>query len=657
MLQKLREKTSGWIAGTVLGLLTIPFAFFGMEQYLQQTTATWVAKIEAPPTWWEGAPHWWPARTLWQVEEIGADEFRQRFEQERQNERQARGDAFDSRAFEAAANKRRVLDDLIDERVLRMMAAREGIAIGDLQVRRAIEAIPAFQVDGRFDPQQYQLVLASQVPQRTPVQFQQLVREDLERTAIPQGLIDSAFATEAEVDRVLALLGETRDVSIAIMPAPSPDAGAVTAEEIQRWYDAHAAEFMAPETVTVEYVDIDGSAFAPPPATEEALKQRYEQEKARFQEPEQRLASHILVRVEEGADAAAQAAAKARAEALAQQARAPGADFAALARAESADTGSKDAGGDLGWVTKGMMEQPFEDALFAMEPGTVAGPVKTSFGWHVLQLREVKAGRQTPFEEARAQLEREQLEADRERMFNELTGKLVDQVYRNPTSLASAAQAANLPVQRAGPFARGAAPGLLANAAVQRAAFSDTLIQDGTVSDPIEVGPNHSVLIRVVGHEAAHRRPLSEVAPQVIAAIRADRAAKAAAAAADALVAEIRGGKAFDEAAGARGLAATNVPELPRGLGLPDPASNEAVFAAPAPEQGKATVGKRVLDDGRIVVYQIRSVKPGDPKEATAEQRTTLRDQLARAAALEAVEGMVRDLRRRMRITVAEDRL
>src|SRR5690606_30133989 len=110
-------------------------------------------------------------------------------------------------------------------------------------------------------------------------------------------------------------------------------------------------------------------------------------------------------------------------------------------------------------------------------------------------------------------------------------------------------------------FARGAAPGLLANAAVQRAAFSDTLIQDGTVSDPIEVGPNHSVLIRVVGHEAAHRRPLSEVAPQVIAAIRADRAAKAAAAAADALVAEIRGGKAFDEAAGARGLAATNVPE------------------------------------------------------------------------------------------------
>src|SRR5690606_28476324 len=98
MLQKLRDKTSGWIAGTVLGLLTIPFAFFGMEQYLHQNTATWVAKVEAPPAWWNGAPHWWPASRLWQSEEIGADEYRQRFEQERQAARQQQGEAFDARA-------------------------------------------------------------------------------------------------------------------------------------------------------------------------------------------------------------------------------------------------------------------------------------------------------------------------------------------------------------------------------------------------------------------------------------------------------------------------------------------------------------------------------------------------------------------------------
>jgi peptidyl-prolyl cis-trans isomerase D len=657
MLQKLREKTSGWIAGTVLGLLTIPFAFFGMEQYLHQSNATWVAKVEAPPAWWNGAPQWWPASQLWQVEEIDANDFRQRFEQERQSARQQQGDAFDPRTFEAKDNKRRIVDAMIDERVLEMMAARDGIAIGDMQVRREIEAIPAFQVDGKFNPQQYQLVLASQVPQRSPLQFQQLVREDLQRTLIPQQVAASGFATDAEVDAVLRLVEEKRDVSVAILPAPTPDAGAVGAADIQRWYDAHASEYMAPETVALEYVDIDGSTMAPPAAGDDVLKQRYEQEKAKFQEPEQRLASHILVKVDAKADAAAQAAAKARAEAIAAQARAPGADFAALARKESDDTGSKEAGGDLGWVVKGMMAKPFEDALFAMEQGTVVGPVKTEFGWHVLQLREVKPGRQTPFEDARAQLEKEQADADRERMFNDLTGKIVDQVYRNPTSLASAAKAANLPVQRIAPFARGAGTGIAANPAVQRAAFSEALVQDGTVSDPIEIGPNHSVLIRVVGHEAAHRQPLSAVAPQVIAAIRNDRAAKAAVATADAMVAEVRGGKAFDAAANARGLAASNIPALPRGLGIPDPAANQAVFAAPAPAPGKSTVGKKVLDDGRIVVYQVTRVLPGDPKAADAGRRRQLAQQMGQVMAMEAMNAVVRDLRRQMRITVAEDRM
>ncbi len=657
MLQKLRDKTSGWIAGTVLGLLTIPFAFFGMEQYLHQNNATWVAKVEAPPTWWAGAPHWWPASKLWQAEEIDAADFRQRFEQERQSAREAQGEAFDPRAFESKENKRRIVDAMIDERVLRMMAVRDGVAVGDAQVRREIESIPAFQVDGKFNPQQYQLVLASQVPQRSPVQFQQLVRDDLERTLIPRQVAASGFATDAEVDAVLRLIDEKRDASFAILPAPSPDAGAVSAAEIQKWYDAHAGEYMAPETVALEYVDIDGSAIAPPPATDAVLKQRYEQEKARFQEPEQRLTSHILVKVDAKADAAAQAAARARAEAIAAAARAPGADFAALARKDSDDTGSKDAGGDLGWVVEGMMTKPFEDALFKMQQGDIAGPVKTEFGWHVLQLREVKAGRQTPFEDARAQLAKEQGDADRERLFNDLTGKLVDQVYRNPTSLASAAKAADLPVQRTAPFARGAGDGIAANPAVQRAAFSDALVQDGTVSDPIEIGPNHSVLIRVVAHEAAHRRPLSEVAPQVIAAIRNDRAAKRASAAADAFVAEVRAGKAFDAVAGARGLAATTMPGLPRGIPIPDAEANAAVFAAPAPEAGKTTVGSKVLGDGRIVVYQVTHVVPGDPKQAPPDRREQLRQQMGQVAAMETMDEIVRNLRRRMRITVAEDRM
>jgi peptidyl-prolyl cis-trans isomerase D len=657
MLQKLREKTSGWIAGTVLGLLTIPFAFFGMEQYVQQTSEGWVAKVEAPPQWWRSAPHWWPARMLWQVEEISTDEFRTRFEQARQSEREARGEQFDPREFEGKDNKRKVVEEMIDARVLKMLAGDAGVEVSDAQVRSAIQGIPAFQVDGKFNPQQYQMVLASQMPQRTPRQFEQLVREDLQQSLIPSGLAASGFATTSEVDRLLRLLGEKRDLAFVVMPAPAPDTGAVAAADIQHWYDSHGAAYRAPESVVLEYVDIDGSQLQLAPADEAVLRQRYKQEQARFTEPEQRLASHILVKVGKDASPAEQAAAKAKAEGIAAQARAPGADFAALARADSDDTGSKDAGGDLGWVGKDMMDKPFEDALFAMQAGGIVGPVKTAFGWHVIQLRDIKAGRQTPFEQVREQLAKEQADADRERAFNDLTGKLVDQVYRNPTSLAPAARSANLPVQRSGKLVRGAATGIFANPALQRAAFSEALIQDGTVSDPIEVGPNHSVLVRVVEHEPERVQPLAQVSQRVIAAIRRDRAAKAAIAAADAMLAEVRGGKSFAEAAAVRQLAATDMPGVPRGMPVPSPEASQAMFAAPAPKAGQPTVGKVVSADGSIVVYEVRKIVPGDIKEATAAQRTGLQQQLAQVGGNDDVTALVKALRTRMKVTVAEDRL
>jgi len=657
MLSKLREKTSGWIAGVVLGLLTIPFAFFGMEQYVTQSNATWVAAVEAPPSWWAGAPHWWPASMLWDREEISADEFRTRFEQERQQQRAQEGDAFDSRAFEDPANKRLVVERMIDGLVLEMMADRAGIAVSNQQVQRAIAEIPAFQSDGRFDPQQYQLALASQVPQRTPVQFEQLVREDLQRGLIPQAIARSGFATESEVEHVLRLMGEKRDVAFAVMQAPEPDTAAVGAAEIQQWYDSHAAAFRSPETVTLEYVEIDASKLPAPEVDEAELRTRYEDGKLRFGEPEQRLASHILVQAPKGADAAAQAAARAEAEKLAAEANAPGADFAAIARANSDDNGTAASGGDLGWVTTDMVAEPFANALFAMQPGDVSAPVKTDFGWHVIQLRDTKAGRTTPFEEVRDQLLQEAQVAARERAYNDLASKLVDQVYKNPNSLTQAAQAAGLQVERIGPVQQGTGTGILANDAVRRAAFSEALVEDGTVSDPIEMGPGHSVLIRVVGHEPERQRPLSEVASQVIAAVRHDRAARAAASQADEIVAAVRAGKPLKEVAEARGVEAAEIAELPRGLPVPSPQAAQAIFAAPAPEAGAKSVGKVVLDDGRIVVYAVRKVIPGDLGEVTAEQRESLRQQLGQVHGNQDVQALVQSLRGKMRIEVAEDRL
>lgn len=660
MLQALREKSSGWIATVVLGLLIVPFAFFGMEQYLFQQNDTYVARIEAPPAWWPQAPSsWLSRRLLWQREDIETDAFRTAFEQERQRVRSENAEGYDARAFESTDNKRAVLDRLVDQSLLKLLAQNEGIQVGDAQVRRTIQGIPAFQANGQFNAQRYQQALAAQTPARTPRQFEQLVREGLQQSAIPEALTASAFVTNAETDRLLRLLGESRNVDFALI-APVIDANQpVTDAEIKQWYDSHTADFRAPERVTLEYLEVDGKALPASVIDEDTLRRRYDEQKGRLGQPAQRLVSHILVEVPAGADAATQKAAEDEARKLATQAKAPGADFAALAKARSDDAGSKAGGGDLGWIAQdGTMVKPFEDAVFAMQAGQISDPVKSDFGWHVIQLREVREGQVQAFEQVREQLLAEAQASQGERAYNELMGKLVDEVNKSPGTLAGAAQVLGRPVATIGPFARGEGEGIAANPAVQKAAFSELLIQDGTVSEPIELGDSHGALIRVARHTPAQAQPLAEVREAVIAAIRQDRAGKAAAATAQAMIKDVQGGKAFNEAAAARNLPTQNQPDLKRGMPTVDPELMEAVFTAPVPAPGKPpSLGHAPLPGGAVAVFAVRSMTPGDPKQAQAAERSMLTGQLSQIDGDNAARALVDALRKRSRITVVEDRL
>ncbi len=658
MLQKLRDRTSGWVATVIIGLLMIPFLFVVDQSYLGGVGANNVAQVKAPPTWWQGAPKWWPVSMVWQHHEVSADEFRERFEQERSRQRQEQGDAFDPRAFEATENKLRVLDQLIDEKVVLLDAERAGVSIGDAAVREYIASIPAFQVDGKFDPNRYQLALTSQMPPRTPKQFEALVRDSLRQSLIPMGIGSSAFVTDAELDRLLRLSGETRDVEIAVLPETPEDTAEVDDAQVKAWYEAHPAEFRKPETVSIEYVEVNAGALPAPAAADEAvLRKRYEDEKARFVDPEQRLASHILVSVASGADAATQKAAEDKAARLAAEAKAPGADFAALAKANSDDPGSRDGGGDLGWVEKGVMVAPFEQALFAMQQGDVTGPVKTDFGYHVLQLREIKSGEQVPFEQVRDELAREQAQADGERAYSELSGRLTDLIYQNPSALDSAAEQVGLSVQRIGPFSRDETIGIAADPAVKRAAFSEALVEDGTASDPIELGPNHSVIIRVTEHTPEAARPLPEVREQVIAAVREDRRSKAAQAAADALVERVRAGESLATVATSADAELVPLPGLPRGAPAPSPQANRAIFAASVPAEGKVSSGRFELPGGRHAVFAVTAVHPGKPEDMPKEQRDMLRTQFSQVDGASAAESYVREARKRFTVVVQESQL
>ena len=655
MLQTLRDKTSGWIATVILGLLIIPFAFFGMESYLSQKVDTYAARIAQPPTWWPSAPQAWPVSYLWKTHDIDAQDYRQRLETMRMRLRDEQGDAFDSKAFESAENKREILEDMIDEQLMRLAAESDGIVVSDAEIRREIQQIPDFQVDGRFDADRYQMLLASQNPPQTPRTFEQTVRDNLQYGLIPSRLARSGFVTDMELDRLMRLLGERRDISFVVMPPAAVDTSPVTPAQIQAWYESHAREYRSPETVRLEYVEVDATALPMPVADEAALRKLYDEQAAKYSTSEQRSVSHILVQVAADASDADKNAAEARAKKIAEQARAQGADFAALARANSDDAGSKANGGSLGWLTKGGMPGAFDDAAFAMRAGEVRGPVKTDFGWHVIKLDELRAGTRQPFEAVRPQLEQELVEGGRERAFNELSGKLVDAIYKNPNSLEPAARSMGLVVQTTPAFPRGGGPGIASDQKVLRAAFSDTLIRDGTASDPIELSPTRTVLIRVIEHKPEAALPLSQVGNAVVLAIRADRQRKAAEAAAEALVKAAKA-SGLPAAATAATLPMGEANDVRRSSVVPSREAVEAFFRVPRPQDNLIPVGKTEVG-GQFIVFAIRAVRDGDIGQVTAEERDQLRQQLSQASGIQAQKAFVRAARGKYQVKVAEDRL
>ncbi len=655
MLQTLRDKTSGWIATVILGLLIIPFAFFGMESYLSQKVDTYAARIAQPPTWWPSAPQAWPVSYLWKTHDIDAQDYRQRLETMRMRLRDEQGDAFDSKAFESAENKREILEDMIDEQLMRLAAESDGIVVSDAEIRREIQQIPDFQVDGRFDADRYQMLLASQNPPQTPRTFEQTVRDNLQYGLIPSRLARSGFVTDMELDRLMRLLGERRDISFVVMPPAAVDTSPVTPAQIQAWYESHAREYRSPETVRLEYVEVDATALPMPVADEAALRKLYDEQAAKYSTSEQRSVSHILVQVAADASDADRNAAEARAKKIAEQARAQGADFAALARANSDDAGSKANGGSLGWLTKGGMPGAFDDAAFAMRAGEMRGPVKTDFGWHVIKLDELRAGTRQPFEAVRPQLEQELVEGGRERAFNELSGKLVDAIYKNPNSLEPAARSMGLVVQTTPAFPRGGGPGIASDQKVLRAAFSDTMIRDGTASDPIELSPTRTVLIRVIEHKPEAALPLSQVGNAVVLAIRADRQRKAAEAAAEALVKAAKA-SGLPAAATAATLPMGEANDVRRSSVVPSREAVEAFFRVPRPQDNLIPVGKTEVG-GQFIVFAIRAVRDGDIGQVTAEERDQLRQQLSQASGLQAQKAFVRAARGKYQVKVAEDRL
>ncbi|MBW8366337.1 MAG: SurA N-terminal domain-containing protein [Arenimonas sp.] len=645
MLQNIREKK--WMAFAILVPVIITMAFFGIDSYFSSSVDTYAAKIDGPAKFgiWGG-----------QQQEISQDQFRRRYDQLRLQQRESQGDSFDSEAFESLDNKRNVLDAMVDEALLGMAAERDGITVGEAQVAQQLKEMPEFQVNGVYSVDQYRLALAGQG--QTHAQFMAAMRADLARRTIPSQIVSSAMASKAELEAFLALSQQTRDLSLLDLPTPALPAESTTDEQLKAWYDTHLSDYRSEETVVIDYVEIDGATLdAPASADEATLRGLYDTYKSRYVTAPVRVAAHILVTAAAPAAPPPAAPARERATALAAKAREPGADFAAIARESSDDLGSKAEGGNLGAIAEGDIGEEFEAALFALtQVGQVTDPVRTPAGWHVIQLRELTPGSERPFEDVRGDLEAEYVANERERVFSDLSGVLIEGVYKDPTALAPAAEAAGLKVNRSQAFTQRQGDGIAAIAQVRAAAFADAQKTERQVSDAIEIGPNHVVVLHVVDHQPEAALAFDDVRDRVLADYNADRLAKASKAQADAMLKRALAGESLDALATEAGRTVATLAATGRRANLP-PRILEVAFGLSAPAEGKPSIAIAEIAPDRFALVAVTAITAGDLGTLDDATREALLEQFSQARGVVEYQDYVKALRRQYTVKVAEDRL
>jgi peptidyl-prolyl cis-trans isomerase D len=595
MLIRLREAVTGWFSTLMLAMIAVPFAMWGVQNYTSDGPQGGVAaKVN------DG--------------EITQQEFQNSYQNQRARLQQALGKAFDPEKLDEPKLKRETLDALIANALIEQTARQAGFGVSDAQLAARIREIQLFHKDGVFSAEAYSQQLRQQG--MTPESFEPRMRQAILTEQLQQGVTETTFVPRASLDTLFRLREQKRTLSWLVLPlAPLREAIKPDETAIKAWYEQHQAGYKAAERAQVEYLELSVPRLAAAVTVDEArLKKFYDENQASYGREEQRRASHILIALPKDADAKTDTEARKKIEDLAAQLRAGG-DFAALAKANSADTVSAQQGGDLGLFGRGVMDKAFEDAAFALKQGELSAPVKSSFGYHLIQLTEIQPKAVKPFADAQGEVEADYRRHEAEQRFYDLAEQIGNASYESPDSLEPAAKLVGAPLQLSGWITRESGEGVGAHEGVRRAAFADDVLSQGNNSEVIEVTPSHVVVLRMKAHEAERAKPLAEVREQVITELREARAREQLKAEGDTLSQRLVQDKAaLTVVAGERKLEVKHATVSRSDASLPPELVKAAFTAGP---KAPAAAGL-ALDNGDYALLVLDKIEDGQVTAADA---------------------------------------
>ncbi|EPB2051479.1 peptidylprolyl isomerase [Escherichia coli] len=603
MMDSLRTAANSLVLKIIFGIIIVSFILTGVSGYLIGGGNNYAAKVND--------------------QEISRGQFENAFNSERNRMQQQLGDQYS----ELAANegymktlRQQVLNRLIDEALLDQYARELKLGISDEQVKQAIFATPAFQVDGKFDNSRYNGILNQMG--MTADQYAQALRNQLTTQQLINGVAGTDFMLKGETDELAALVAQQRvvreaTIDVNALAAKQP----VTEQEIASYYEQNKNNFMTPEQFRVSYIKLDAATMQQP-VSDADIQSYYDQHQDQFTQPQRTRYSIIQTKTEDEAKAVLDELNK-------------GGDFAALAKEKSADIISARNGGDMGWLEDATIPDELKNAGLK-EKGQLSGVIKSSVGFLIVRLDDIAA--KVKHEKA--------LDA-----YYALQQKVSDAASNDTESLAGAEQAAGVKATQTGWFSKDNLPEELNFKPVADAIFNGGLVGEngapGINSDIITVDGDRAFVLRISEHKPEAVKPLADVQEQVKALVQHNKAEQQAKVDAEKLLVDLKAGKGA-EAMQAAGLKFGEPKTLSRSGR--DPIS-QAAFALPLPAKDKPSYGMATDMQGNVVLLALDEVKQGSMPE---DQKKAMVQGITQNNAQIVFEALMSNLRKEAKIKIGD---
>ena len=523
MLELIRNHSKGWLAKIILAAITIPFALFGIDQYLSGAGGNVpVAKVSN--------------------DEISLQEYSSTLESVR-TRMQAQGEKYDATMFDSPAFKQSILDGLIMRRLVNKETVAANFQIGDKQLSDHILGLPEFQENGQFSEEIYQKTMEQNG--LTASKLEASIRNDLVVQQARDDLASLAFSPKSIAAQAAQYQHQKRDVSMAEIKASALISQVeVTPEQVKDYYELHKDKFKVPEQVKMEFVLLSAAGLINGVKVSDGdVKDFYDQNLDKFKGGEEREASHILIGFGVSATDEDKQKAKDQVLEIDAQLKADPSRFEELAVKLSQDPGSATKGGSLGSFGRGAMVKPFEDAVFDMKIDQISEVVESEFGYHIIRLDGV-TGTAPVFEEIMPQIKADLIFQKAQIKYAELTEEFSNTVYEQSGSLQPVAKKFNLTVQTPDWLNReDGAKYFKGNTQLMNMVFSDDVLNNQRNTEAVEVSPNNLVAARVVEYKAQAPRLFDEVKPGIEALLKLEQALKLAEEKGKAVLAKLEAGE------------------------------------------------------------------------------------------------------------------